>query len=279
MCASGSSDSQDRFFCKQLVQCTIAGVFDGHGKYGSIAASTACALFENQLSQLISSLEFQHPDKLHDVLDPCFDTAHKLIKNEIIANAGGRLGADGLIYSASSMLIDAGCTATIVIVFQTGRIICAHVGDSDAVVFPQHAVNEYRQLTGDHSAYNPEEHARITQSAEPHALFVYDSRNIRPKNLCPPVFSSAGTHLSYTSAERRLLGMYRKNIRGDLGTYVASPAPSHTASAMTRCLGAFEMHQFGVCHVPQISVHTVSTPAILVVASDGTIMLTRALMM
>lgn len=192
MGSSNGPESQDRYFCRELEECVIAGVFDGHGTFGGTAASTACNYFDKILVTCAKTLRELSSEKLTSLMNSWFDEAHGLIQAEILHKSGGHLTAQGTLCATSGNNIDGGCSATILISFEDGMVICAHVGDSEAVLFP-HASPRFQLLTSDHSPGNAAEYLRMSSLPEPRAVCVYDRRSVRPKRHCPPVFTADGT--------------------------------------------------------------------------------------
>ena len=202
------------------------------------------------------------------------------------AMAGGRRYVDdkGIVRSANGDPVHGGSTATIIIMVRdraspsTATIITANVGDSTALLLP-HGGEQHSFLSVDHGPENPDEFHRIAtlpQHLHPlKLLFVYDKTNQMRKYDCPLVFlphppvaaqqqQQQQQHCS-PCAERDPVyvsnpwghGLHPTNVRYEPAVYAVTPkqvVKDSTCIAMTRALGDFYAHQFGLTWMPSIGV-------------------------
>jgi serine/threonine protein phosphatase PrpC len=165
--------------------------------------------------------------------------------------------------------VHGGTTCTIVCVIRTEtkwRIVCSNVGDSDALLLArkpsrlQRDNNKCKHLSVDHSPDNADEFLRIknlsTDKYPTKLLFVYDQANTCRKFECPIVFLEDGTKDPKYVKNPWGNQLRPTNVRYDPAVYAVSPyGVSHdiTCIAMTRSLGDFYAHQFGLTNKPSVT--------------------------
>ena len=137
------------------------------------------------------------------------------------------------------------------------------MGDSTALLLPRD--NEHSFLSVDHGPENPDEYARVCQlptSQNPlKLLFVYDKTNQLRKYDCPLVFlppspSSPCQRDPVYVSNPWGHGLHPTNVRYEPAVYAVTPksvVKDSTCIAMTRALGDFYAHQFGLSWIPSIS--------------------------
>lgn len=133
-------------------------------------------------------------------------------------------------------------------------------------------------LTVDHGPENHEEWTRVHNlPAETHPiklLFVYDKTNVFRKYECPEVFLPTGQLDEKLSKNPWGNGLHPTNVRYEPAVYAVTPrevVQDSTCIAMTRALGDFYAHQFGLTHIPDIRVKELpaGSEVIITVGSDG----------
>ena len=139
-------------------------------------------------------------------------------------------------------------------------------------------------LEQDHSPDNADEYLRIkhlpTDQYPTKLLFVYDQANTCRKFECPIVFLEDGTKDPKYVKNPWGNHLRPTNVRYDPAVYAVSPyGVSHdiTCIAMTRSLGDFYAHQFGLSNVPSVTVNELdiwnaegeANEFIVTVGSDG----------
>lgn len=281
--------NQDTLFHLKIDEHNHAfGVFDGHGSdNGTLAAQTASDTIETYLAT--------HFDQLR--VDPeatftaAFKAAHEAVRNAILRVDEGFRLVDGVVVEEwedeDGVLrrdaVDGGTTATVMVLLDGVTLLHAQVGDSTALIG-----GSVRQ-TGDkvdfafveampeHSATNAAEYARVRSSGLRGELvrFVYDVPELVYDGEAPPIFRrrlgagpTGGWELDPASQQQTLnLDTPPKNVRGDLPTILLSPS-SDTAYpglelpltlAMTRAIGDFYMHTFGVTWQPEVKIWDLSS--------------------
>jgi serine/threonine protein phosphatase PrpC len=92
-------------------------------------------------------------------------------------------------------------------------------------------------------------------------LFVYDKTNVFRKYECPCVFLPDGTKDQQFVANPWGHGLHPTNVRYEPAVYAVTPrsvSKDSTCIAMSRALGDYYAHQFGLTHQPSISVKRIS---------------------
>jgi len=200
------------------------------------------------------------------------------------------IDARGIVRNAAGDPIHGGSTATLVVMVKDNNgeggasLITANVGDSTAFLVPTRGTWDF--LSVDHGPENQDEWARINIGAggnvnaaagggssgsdgevPPAAayptklLFVYDKTNVFRKYECPCVFLPDGTKDQQFVANPWGAGLHPTNVRYEPAVYAVTPrsvSKDSTCIAMSRALGDFYAHQFGLTHVPSISVKRIS---------------------
>merc|ERR1712032_600871 len=195
---------------------------------------------------------------------------------------------NGVVRKSSGFPVHGGTTCTIVCIIRTDtkwRIICSNTGDSDALLLSRKPSrlkrdnNKCKHLSVDHSPDNADEFLRIknlpTDEFPTKLLFVYDQANTSRKFECPIVFLEDGTKDPKYVKNPWGNHLRPTNVRYDPAVYAVSPyGVSHdiTCIAMTRSLGDFYAHQFGLSNVPSVTFEELdieNNEFIVTVGSDG----------
>ena len=265
----------------------IGGVFDGHGGYnGTVASCTARDYAYSTFLHNAGVMEDWTAEEWSEHLSVLFERMHEAIKLRFLdepetanthANslAGGKRYVDdkGIVRSANGDPVHGGSTCTIIVMVKDkatldsdcplATIITANVGDSTALLLPRSADCSF--LSVDHGPENPDEYARIASlpsSLHPlKLLFVYDKTNQLRKYDCPLVFlpSTAQRDPVYVTNPWGH-GLHPTNVRYEPAVYAVTPkqvVKDSTCIAMTRALGDFYAHQFGLSWVPSIGIRRV----------------------
>ncbi|ETO10767.1 protein phosphatase type 2C, partial [Reticulomyxa filosa] len=130
----------------------------------------------------------------------------------------------------------------------------------------------------DHSPDSSVEYLRIkelpTSEYPLKLLFVYDQANVTKKYECPLVFLENGTKDPKYVKNPWGYNLRPTNVRYDPAVYAVSPfgvTNDVTCIAMTRSLGDFYAHQFGLSHQPDITFCDVdcNDEYLVTIGSDG----------
>jgi len=193
----------------------------------------------------------------------------------------------GVVRDSSGFPIRGGTTASICVVVNTNakrQCICANVGDSDALLFPLSQTylpgeqSNNAHLSADHGANSYREFLRIKRLPEsqfPVKLkFVYDIDSVKNRYDCPSVFLRNGAKdpKYLTSSWRH--DVRPTNIRKDPAVYAVTPrgvSKDATCIAMTRSLGDFYAHPFGITWEPDVCIKKLELDIewLIAVGSDG----------
>jgi len=196
------------------------------------------------------------------------------------------------VRNAAGDPIHGGTTATLVVMVKDANgagatLITANVGDSTAFLVPTRGTwdflsvdhgpenhDEWMRINVPHSAAAQQVAAALGSSAaaassaggapsapvDPYPtklLFVYDKTNVFRKYECPSVFLPDGTKDQLYVANPWGYGLHPTNVRYEPAVYAVTPrsvTKDSTCIAMTRALGDCYAHQFGLTHLPSISV-------------------------
>ena len=260
----------------------VGAVFDGHGGFnGTVASCTARDYLYRFCTANAAEMESWSAGEWEQLLRDLFERMHAEIKRRFVeesetnnthANsmAGSKRYVDdkGIVRSANGDPVHGGSTATVIVMKQdreqgTATLITANVGDSTALLLPRDS--EHSFLSVDHGPENPDEYARIcslpTSQHPLKLLFVYDKTNQLRKYDCPLVFlppspSSPSQRDPVYVSNPWGHGLHPTNVRYEPAVYAVTPksvVKDSTCIAMTRALGDFYAHQFGLSWIPSIS--------------------------
>jgi serine/threonine protein phosphatase PrpC len=252
-------------------------IFDGHGGAGgALAAQTAKETCERFLVANDRIYDAWNGAQWKQQLADLFAAMHANIRAALLASApaGERYTTDGqgVVRKADGKPVHGGTTATIVVSSRhaDGRrfLVHANVGDSEAYLVAVDG-KHMLPLTANHKPNNPAEYRRISAQRSP-LRFVYDKQGVDPD-----IFKANGEKDERYVRDPWGNGLKPSNVRYDPGTYVSFNDPAHgdfVRLAMTRSLGDFYAHPFGVTAEPSINVVELADDvqdAAVCVASDG----------
>lgn len=276
-------------FQSQNGRLVIGAVFDGHGGYnGVVAANTAREMAQMFMDKEGAACVGWSIEEWTEKLTGLFDAMHKEIRDRFMKERGANeAGAAryvdelGIVRASSGDPIHGGSTASftaLVVRDDCLMVVCANVGDSMVLLTPSEAASKFEFVAVDHGPENPDEFRRVQSlSKESHPtklLFVYDKANVFRKYECPKVFTDDGKRDPVFVENPWGHGLHPTNVRYEPGVYAVTPrniSRDTTCIAMTRALGDFYAQQFGLTHVPSVTVRKLPLDAdfALLVASDG----------
>lgn len=272
----------------------MGGIFDGHGGYNGLLASTTARDFASSFFET-NKIECEKwtVEKWRTVMFQLFEDMHNKIREKFLQE---RAGSDSLQNKSSRYRdgdivrskpngepIHGGTTATMVIQIRneddTFTIISVNVGDSTALFIPRKdGKKSWKFLTIDHGPENENEWKRINdlpQKDYPHKLmFVYDKTSVLRKYECPLVFLPDGTKDQKYVSNPWDHGLHPTNVRYEPAVYAVTPrtvTKDSTCIAMTRALGDFYATQLGLSSVPSFQVMNIEKGSdfSIALASDG----------
>ena len=277
----------------------VVCVFDGHGERGFEAADAARTAAGHFLDLHSAGCEGWSEDHWRLQLVQLFRDMHEAIRTRfLIPPADGapllslslsllpsdredELFLDSLrtVRDGTGQPVRGGTTASVVVeVVASQTLITANVGDSGVLLFGPSSSPTF--LSEDHGPDNPEEFRRIERdfAHTPYRLRLVYTRYGRPQEEWPSIFEPDGTLRTLDTLVRAGLrdGLACDTARNDLSSYAATPyleesrLHDKTCISVTRALGNFYAHEFGLTCEPSVGVHAnLSTAAIVVAASDG----------
>lgn len=261
----------------------VAAVFDGHGGYNGLIASNTCR--DETIAYLddhAKALESWSVDKWEVVLKELFSTLHTLIRDRFIKAEPHQREVDkkGIVRDRNGDPIHGGTTGTVAVLIANNdgsfTVVSANVGDSAGLLVD--SKGEYVFVTVDHGPENPDEYKRVQSlDSKEHPtklLFVYDKTLVCRKYDCPKVFLETGERDPIFVQKPWAMGLHPTNVRYEPAVYAVTPKSvkkDTTCIAMTRALGDFYAHQFGLTYEPSIVVNHVPAGEefTVFVASDG----------
>jgi len=286
-------------FCSDNQEVIVCAIFDGHGGINGRVASNKCRIlcYEYFKKRWKECLEWSDDDWKKKMVQ-FFDYLHQSIRDAFVAlekksritnqaSTDNVLDSKGVIRKSTGYPMHGGTTASVVITLDLPdrrKAICANVGDSDALLLPldqkllPDVQKNYVHLSVDHGPDNASEFARIAALPAkdfPHKLvFIYDKSNVFRKFECPKVFLPNGQKDPEFVRNPWGNDLRPTNVRYDPAVYAVSPPGVRedvTCIAMTRSLGDFYAHQFGLSWVPSVQIKTLSRSHdyLIAVGSDG----------
>jgi len=281
--AQGAKQYQEDSFCtfeSPDLTFLVAGVFDGHGGLnGQVASQIVAKLCKAYFAKHWRQAKGWSDQQWVTQMELFYDDMHKqvreeFVKLEIMRRKQSKMPTtnvddNGVVRKSSGFPVHGGTTCTIVCIIRTEtkwRIVSSNTGDSDALLLSRKPArlprdnSKQKHLSVDHSPDNADEYLRIkrlpTDQYPTKLLFVYDKANTCRKFECPIVFCEDGT--KDPKYVRNPWGNHLRptNVRYDPAVYAVSPyGVSHdiTCIAMTRSLGDFYAHQFGLTNRPSVT--------------------------
>ena len=268
----------------------VFGVLDGHGAdNGTLVAQVAAEAIKAHMAEHFGQLRTE-PEA---VFTAAFEKAHEAARQAVLHTDDclqlvGGVPVDEWEDEAGQKrqeAADGGTTATVIALLDGATLVCAQVGDSSALLGGTGAARPsvggagggggappvvYEMLVEEHSATNAPEYQRILRSGSRGEMvqFVYETPGLLEEGTAPRVWRAAppGHPLPYvvdptaiaTAAEH---GTAPKNCRGELPAILMTPQVDPTrpqmepqSLAVTRAIGDFYMHTFGVTCVPEVRV-------------------------
>jgi len=290
-------------FCSPDKTFIAACIFDGHGGLNGHYASQKCAelsweWFQQDWSKMLTftkkDWEKELKDfflKLHESIRTVFVELEKTNRKRNKSSLKGIVDKKGVVRKSSGVPIHGGTTASVCIIINTEdkrQCICANVGDSEALLLPLNQKllpdiqKNYLHLSVDHSPNSSKEWERINKLPKDEypykLLFVYDKNKTGRKCECPHVFLEYGPNRGTKDPEyvKNPWGNDLRpcNVRYDPAVYAVSPSGVEediTCIAMTRSLGDFYAHQFGLSWEPNVFVKELDRDCeyLVSVCSDG----------
>ena len=280
----GGKQYQEDAFCTFISPnglVFIGAIFDGHGGYnGLVASSTARDFAYASFEGNRSCMQSWSVQQWQQYLTTLFEHMHDRIRQQLLSDietsdqthtsslVGGKRYQDehGVVRTTNGDPVLGGSTCTITVMLRnsktlesdssTATLITANAGDSTALLL-QHS-SEYAFLTTHHGPENPDEYMRIAQlPATQKLLFVYHTNQRHPYD-CPLVFLSKSGLRDLNYVDRPWShGLHPSNVRDEPATYAVTPkhvVRDRLCIAVTRTLGDFYGHQFGLTSVPSIGV-------------------------
>jgi serine/threonine protein phosphatase PrpC len=268
---------------------SVAAVYDGHGGVNGAVSSTTCR--DQTLSYFAANAiacESWTEDVWKAKLEALFEHLHTTIRIKLLnddspgPSKGAKRHIDdkGIVRTSTGDPVHGGTTGTLCCLVRpikgTMCIISANVGDSTAILIPERG--SFSFLTVDHGPENADEFIRVKNlPSDTHPeklLYVYDKTNVFRKYECPRVFLDDGSKDPRFVSNPWGNGLHPTNVRYEPAVYAVTPrqvSRDTTCIAMTRALGDFYAHQFGLTFQPSITV--VKPPSdmrfVVCVASDG----------
>jgi len=279
----GAKQYQEDSFCtfhSPDLTFLVAGVFDGHGGLnGQVASQIVSKLCLQYFQENWQKAKTWNNQQWTQQMELFYDNLHQKVRDEFIQLEISRrkhsklpttnVEDKGVVRKSSGFPVHGGTTCSIVCVIRTDtkwRIICSNTGDSDALLLARKPSrlhrdnNKQKHLSVDHSPDNADEYLRIknlpTDKYPIKLLFVYDQANTCRKFECPIVFLEDGTKDPKYVKNPWGNHLRPTNVRYDPAVYAVSPyGVSHdiTCIAMTRSLGDFYAHQFGLTNKPSVT--------------------------
>jgi serine/threonine protein phosphatase PrpC len=265
---------------------TVGGIFDGHGGMNGMIASNAARDHSLQYFDLAKTkCEEWGVENWRANLLQLFEEIHEKIREVLREQSLDRIVDEkGVVRSGMGNPVHGGCTGSIIVqklnADGSSTFISANVGDSTALLcFTDETPEEpkYHMLTVKHDT-NHEEFLRIrdlpSEQYPTKLMFVYDVIKIQRKYECPLIFNEAGEKDEKYKKDPWNNGLRPVNVRMEVGAYAVTPKDIYmdsTCIAVTRALGDFYAHPFGLTHKPSITVYELPAKrsCIVTVASDG----------
>jgi len=277
----------------------VGAVFDGHGGYnGLVASNTAREQTLIYFEKNKYECEKWSVDEWKTQMRGLFEQLHHTIREKFLndtsadlSKPAGRRVMDekGIVRTPTGDPVHGGTTGSLVAKVKNAdgsvTLITANVGDSTCLISPKGGGGNLQFLTVDHGPESKDEYLRV-KLLDPNLypqklLFVYDKTSVFRKYECPSVFLEDGNKDPTFVTNPWGNGLHPTNVRYEPAVYAVTPrvvTKDSTCIAMTRALGDFYAHQFGLCCDPSIGVKHFPAPSssssepaewTVYVASDG----------
>jgi len=276
----GKEQNEDSVFSFQSDDGRInsIGVFDGHGQYAfaAVCSKISMRVTKTWFNKFAKDMPSWTPRMWKDNFNQLFAKMHEVVRVQFVKMEKHRrqqvnLDPDhgvvdkiGIIRRTDGYPIHGGTTASICVFVRNmdGKqyLVTAYVGDSDVVVAKEGTAVNFELATEGHRALNQNEYARIQNLPDAHyptkLQFVYDVQGVKDSRLLPAVYNKYGERDSRIAKYPRLYGLYSSNVRKEPATYVVTPSEvkrDYARLANTRAIGDFYAEQFGLSHVPDVT--------------------------
>ena len=206
------------------------------------------------------------------VFDAAFALAHDASRAALVESEPDVEVVHGVPMAGDEWAIDGGTTATIIALLDGATLVHAQVGDSSALLggtIGEDGGDEagevtFEELMEEHSASNAAEYERVLTSGPRGKMmrFVYDVPDLIDQGKPPPIFKKGPGGYELNTGSRRIAevhGVPPKNARGELPMILLTPDEDKEygdmeaqSLAMTRSIGDFYMHTFGVTWKPEV---------------------------
>ena len=271
----------------------VSIVADGHGDYGHIASQSAVETIRSIFGANIDNMSAFLAPLIDDetqaqvFFDGMFLQVHSNVRQSFLSlNSMFVVDSSdphGVVRNRLNCMdaVSGGTTLTVTVVTTLAdgsrKIFCANVGDSDAILIKMNTADQsvvkgqVDHLSVGHSPDNLLEYERIRDldpSLYPNKLRLeYEFRPgyINSSGQLTAVFGPDGTANPVPD------GIYYTTVRKDYATYARCNCRDPITIAMTRAIGDFAAHQYGMTWSPSVSIHTInpSDEYAIVSASDG----------
>lgn len=280
-------EQQDAVVCFESASRRVmsSAVFDGHGEEGKASSDHCRREFPAFMRRYEPEFDTWTATEWSTRLNELFDHLHSSLRDSLVANSAGEYYADatGVLRYVSGAnkdrAVHGGTTASIVVYAENTNgdrfVVCANVGDSDVLFLPPRGLCS--KISEDHDPTNADEwqriHVRDAALYEHKLRFVYERRGV-PQSQYPQVFDKHGQLERAYVESPWAMGLAPVNLRYEPGSRVVSGPEvedDRASYAMTRSIGDFFAHAYGLTHRP--SIREILLPAdasgLVVLASDG----------
>lgn len=275
--------SEDAYMIFKVPNITIVAVADGHGEtytinntkiqLGHVASCTALHCAKDEFNKIKNDMFYYDETIFYNFLKELFKKMHEKIKETLL-----KLGF--IKENIDEGYVQCGTTCSICVHihnyepnYGNSCIITANVGDSDVLSVPFQGNMDSTKISTSHIPTSKREYDRINNIDYP---FPYKPALFKYKTLeFDPVYQrkiQVENHINFDMHGRvktdYLKTVITKNIDNEISSYIKSPRGPDYIVAMTRALGDFYLHNFGMTCEPNISIDYHSN-IFLFVGSDG----------
>jgi serine/threonine protein phosphatase PrpC len=280
---------EDSFFVLKYDKILIAGVFDGHGSLNGMKISNLTkSICEKYFEECKIVCRLWNREEWAINFKNLFNGMHELIRHMLLAqNTNSYCDDHNILKTKIGVPIKGGTTATIVVQIDNDdsskTFVSSNVGDSFAMLlFPEGEI-KYHFLTTDHCPESYDEWKRVQElPMDKYPLKLKQIYDVKPEysgSLRIPIFNNetGDMNLDYKRCPHRNK-LVVSNVRNEYSTYVVVDPDNDyeindyvTGLAMTRSLGDFYIHPFGVVSDPSVNFYTLPAgqECGVVVATDG----------
>lgn len=294
----GKEQNEDAVFTFQSHNGSVSavGVFDGHGQptFASVCSLISRKLTKAWFMQFEADMPQWTPEMWKKKFENLFTKLHQFVRDQFekmeqnIRQINGTLNGEsvvdkkGVVRTSHGAPIHGGTTASICVVIRKPDgeqyLVTAYVGDSDVIIARKGTTVNFELVTEGHRALNRQEYLRIKELPDeqyPVKLnLVYDVQGVKDPRLLPKVYTKTGEKNDQIASNPRLYGLYSSNIRKEPACYAVTPESVRTDRvrlANTRAIGDYYAEQYGVSHIPEVTVEHIPTDQsfFIIAGSDG----------